>query len=877
MLGLIKSGLRRMAFWPRGYQPQAKPDSDKQDLATEPRTGGYQSVGYHRWGLYPRKMPVFTFITIQEMLLDPTIRLGLAMRAAPLASLEWGWKDGDTWNSGIQSENEEVSKFVERQLKRIWSNDLDAVLSAQVWGWSCGEVTYRMTDSQSVEVDRLLPRHANDCRARTRESKLVGCRVLRCPGIAGGYVDLEFPKCWWHAFKPESGMHYGLSALLGAYSPWFDKWMDGGALDVRRLFMHKDAYAGADLSYPEGAQYIPGKGEVPNRDIAREIVEQLASGGVTTFPSDPGPDGKNRWTLTRAQVASNPGHILQYPKDLDVEILRGLEIADDVLAVDGSGSWAGKRVPMAAFYAGLDCWASAVVRDLDEQVIRPLVKINFGNGIDYQIGHKPLAEQAMEQQQEDGGDKQQAGGGDSYSDLFGGGGGQQPPGKPPGGQPPARMSLQTEAEAVVSAARRIIRMRADPDRGGERWITIGGRKGEDGEHAGGFPCKINADGEILAGGPKGLRGKKVSEVYKHFKRMRNTPQAKEKRYQTTVKKQAKTWKISPQEYQQFADEVHKEKMAHHTARESAKAAARKAMGVTAADIGRWEEQGLDYSSPKLSKYQWDVQGQRLASQFPDLGWGEGYSETVNHGGHDAKLWDLLKEGKVDPPSRNSDEFHADVDEYLQYLASQTPGGLDDPPDADDTDFNFGALADDDDAFSRFGLDGPQEGDRKQAADGGWLVLRSGHWTKEGDDSPSQTSSPKQQPPIEITGDEFGQGIPDSQIRDHALAYAQQHFQGKAYVNQSSGKTIKVSKRGIKKTLNHLPDARPALAMAKLPEILESAEYIRSDAPRTPDPNVRMYHYFKAELTIRGKQMVTAVKVFEDANGDWYYDQHVTPK
>lgn len=137
-----------------------------------------------------------------------------------------------------------------------------------------------------------------------------------------------------------------------------------------------------------------------------------------------------------------------------------------------------------------------------------------------------------------------------------------------------RFLFRSSLSAILSFPQRL-----STDTDGARWITIGGRRGksdggDEGEHVGGFPCKINADGEIIAGGPKGLRGKKVSEVYKHFKRMRNTPAAKEKRYQTTVKKQAKAWKISPKEYQQFANEVHKEKMAHHTARESAKAAAR---------------------------------------------------------------------------------------------------------------------------------------------------------------------------------------------------------------------------------------------------------------------------------------------------------------
>ena len=62
--------------------------------------------------------------------------------------------------------------------------------------------------------------------------------------------------------------------------------MNGGALDVRRLFMHKDAYGGTDMTYPEGTTYIPDKGEVPNRDVAREIAEQIVAGGVTARPAD---------------------------------------------------------------------------------------------------------------------------------------------------------------------------------------------------------------------------------------------------------------------------------------------------------------------------------------------------------------------------------------------------------------------------------------------------------------------------------------------------------------------------------------------------------------------------------------------------------------
>lgn len=594
-----------MGIFQRLAQVFVRQTPEREERPTEigpAKTAGYQSF-YHYWGRYPRDLPTFSFLTIQMMLIEPTIRLGLAMRAAPMRSIEWGWKDGQTWNPGIQAQDPDVATYVERQLKRIWA-DLDAVLTAQIWGWAGGEVVLRLNPTtEQVEVDRLLPRHANDLRARAYEGQPCGVRVLRINSHTNGYIDLDWPKGFWHAFNPECGRHYGESVLLGCYSPWWDKWMDGGGLDVRRLFMHKDAYAGADLTYPEGNQYINNQ-EVPNRDIAREIVEQLVAGGVTTRPAQYDAGGNELWKLTRAAVASSPGHILQYPKDLDVEMLRGMGIPDDVLTSENTGAWEGKKVPMAAFYAGLDSWAGQLIRDMDATVIRPLVKLNWGCDQEYEIGHKPLGEQALESQANGGkADKQGDGGG--FSDLFGGGDsgedpGPQDPAPQPGPQPGQRMSLAVgrgvvQAAELVKAAQRVMRMRTekgdgvpveklhfgiadnlpddafdadelargtlhemehtddpdvakeiakdhlaeDPDyykkleavamalklpKGGSatiggkevHWVTIGGKAGEHGEHEGGFPVALDADGNIVAGGPRGLRGKHVSEAKAHF-------------------------------------------------------------------------------------------------------------------------------------------------------------------------------------------------------------------------------------------------------------------------------------------------------------------------------------------------------------------------
>ena len=550
MWDVLKAGMQRL-----GTSKQAVA---RELVEPKPATRGYEPIGYHRWGLYPRDMPPFTFMTVQQMMFDPTIRLGLAMRAAPLFGLEFAFQTNGEWQQGIRATSPEVGEFVLKQLQRIWSADLDEVLKAQIWGWSAGEVTYRLTDGQ-VQVDRLLARHPNDCRARVRESELVGVRVLRCQGSKLGHVDLSFPKCWWHVYSPEPGLFYGISACRGAYSPWWDKWMQGGALDVRRLFMHKDAYAGADLTYPEGMMFIPGKGEVSNRDIAREIVEQVIAGGVTVRPAERGANGEELWALTRATVASNPGHILQYPKDLDVEILRGLEIADDVIAVDsaGTGSWAGKRVPMAAFYASLDCWATRLILDLDRQVIRPLVRLNLGPGHDYNIEHKPLAEQAMEQQgqgqeQQPGEQGQQGQPGGMFGEEPGEQQGRQPTqpnqrpqpgqqGRPASIGAPRQMSLEAQsteddlekAVRLAAAARRVVALRM----ASQQWDEDEHPRGNDGE----FVAKDGGDES----------GKKAAK-----------PIAEQPK--TSEAKKPKKPKLSPEEKQAESDRKFEELMESKT-------------------------------------------------------------------------------------------------------------------------------------------------------------------------------------------------------------------------------------------------------------------------------------------------------------------------
>lgn len=522
-------------------------DAELRSLLGPLETRNYKPLDY-RYFMRPRDLPLFTFNAIEAMNYDPTVRLGLAARAAPLCNPEFAYKQGEKWVPGIQAESEVIAAFVERQLLRIW-NQIGCLLDAQKWGWAAAEVTYELSHFGLVEVNELHARHARDVRVIKDDGRAVGCRFLNIKNEANGFVDLFYPSCIFHNHQPEAGEDYGTSINFGAFSPWCDKWLDGGALDVRRLFMHKDAYGGADIAYPEGKTLI-GDQQVPNRDIAREIVEQLQAGGVTTRPSKVDANGNKAWELTRASVPSNPTHILDYPKDLDTEILRGMEVPDDVLSAENSGAWAGKQVPMAAFYTSLDRWLQALVRDIVRQILKRLVRMNFGPGHWFEVSTKPLAVQAMEQQSKGSGAPPQPGqagkpgqgdalGDDSMADDDGDGDGVA--NEDTDFERAVGMGLMRAAKTVKRAVK-VVRM-------GEVWRTLGGSAKDGKQHSGGFPALIDEEtGNIKASRVGGLEGKHVSEVGDHFKQAKGQknflgdPAEHQERFKTEPNNDAKRGK-----------------------------------------------------------------------------------------------------------------------------------------------------------------------------------------------------------------------------------------------------------------------------------------------------------------------------------------------
>lgn len=403
-MGITDKALAVLKKWTtKEHEPGKMQLPTPKERKTQQHTHAYN---HQDWYQHARDLPLFTFQTVREMLRDPQVRLCLAMRSAPIFGVEFAYVDGigqdgkPNWVPGVKARNPIVAAWVQRQLQTIWNSFLQHLLESQTWGWAGGEVTLRLSETNLIEIDALHPRHPKDIRLLELNScgNIWGIQVSNVVGE--GIVKLPFPYAYFVRFRPQNGEKYSSSVLVGAYSPWADKWLNGAALDTRRLYMHKDAYGGMRVGYPSDQQvYVngPDRDPVPARDVALQIAEQRYSGGTVVYPTDHDMNGNEKWKIEDATVASNPQHILQYPKDLDNEIRQGLEIPDGAISNDGSGAWEGKSIPLAAFFSGIDTWVTQILADI-RMTLDPLVLLNWGKDEEYEITHKPLGLQAMEQQ-----------------------------------------------------------------------------------------------------------------------------------------------------------------------------------------------------------------------------------------------------------------------------------------------------------------------------------------------------------------------------------------------------------------------------------------------------------------------------------------------
>ena len=343
------------------------------DMLKPPVTAEYEppDLALSAYYFHPNR-PLFTVYHADAMLADPRVSFGLRLLRGPIIA-----------NSQflITTQDYFLKQFLIEQINRFWRNSIQIALRFLDYGYLGCEVLYR-THHNRLHFDRLKFLHPHHTRLVTKRGEIAGIQVANVRG-AHGNCFIPYPKSYWSVHEKDQNIWYGRSRLKGAFLAWHEIWSHQGYRDQRRVWFFKHAYAGPKIGYPPGAAPTEVSGEAPKsyREIATQMLSLMTSGTGCAYPNI----GENGWIIEDASPIPIPEGLLEYGDQLRDEIWEGMGIPPEVARADGTGAFAGRRVPQQAFYSILQEIAQDIITDFDEQVLRPLVRINFGRTATYEI------------------------------------------------------------------------------------------------------------------------------------------------------------------------------------------------------------------------------------------------------------------------------------------------------------------------------------------------------------------------------------------------------------------------------------------------------------------------------------------------------------
>lgn len=341
-----------------------------------------------------QQRPQFSLLVAELMLFDPKVTLALAVRDGLLMNAKVEIVDG----------RPEVMEFVKAQWDRLWCNNSHQVLSTKLFGYCGLETMFRRGQGRwdgKICFDTFRDFHPRDVRPLMRDGMIKGIslgnvrdRYSAPIGRLTGKLPIWGAKACWLTYNSRFGSLFGEAILEHCYAPYWEKTQEGGAVKLRQLRMMKDAWMGAFIRYPAEITKDKQTGQVISwKDIARDMVENIYSGSVFGLPSTRDKDGNLKWDLEPPTGVEGATQIFEYTTTCDKEILEGLQVPGEVLQAMESGSgYSGRSIPFVAFLAVLQNEFNQYLRAIDDQVIRPLVRLNFGIEPSYEIKPKSLIE-----------------------------------------------------------------------------------------------------------------------------------------------------------------------------------------------------------------------------------------------------------------------------------------------------------------------------------------------------------------------------------------------------------------------------------------------------------------------------------------------------
>ena len=129
-------------------------------------------------------------------------------------------------------------------------------------------------------------------------------------------------------------------------------------------------------------------------------------------------------------------------------------------------------------------------------------------------------------------------------------------------------------------------------------------------------------------------------------------------------------------------------------------------------------------------------------------------------------------------------------------------------------------------------------------------------------------------PVEITGWEIEPSDDLKQYKKNALEYGKR-LRGE-YTNKDTGETVMVGKNAIKEVLNHdYKNAEQLQSVAAIPQIIENAVYIESQANTDDKVDAEKFDYYVCGMKIGGEDYTVRAVIVTPKEGTRYYDHKLT--
>ena len=371
----------------QGMQTQVVEDV----LTGRPMTEGYTPSLplWATWAMDGAWLPQFYLLRdIELMMIHPMVRNPLNHFKSGIASVDFE----------ITTQDPTAQAFLEGQCRRFWSGGVPMLQGGYEYGWIGAENLYSKSDDGMLQWDALVQFNPRDTYLLTQSAQPVGVRVKNVRDK--GNVDLwlastDVPaKALWYAHEPRYNQHYGQSQLLGAWRPWRRLAWKDGAETVADTGVYRFAYAGPVVRYPEEdsqpASNAPatsldsqGRPRRYARDVARQIAEWFKAGAGVGLPSSKYPPemgGGDKWSLELPKQTLNIDGLIAYIKHLWDQISHGIGVPPELMQAAETGSgYSGRKIPRDAFLMRNQRIADAIILLFVNQVLKPLMKWNFGH------------------------------------------------------------------------------------------------------------------------------------------------------------------------------------------------------------------------------------------------------------------------------------------------------------------------------------------------------------------------------------------------------------------------------------------------------------------------------------------------------------------